>query len=599
MSEKRRPADSAAGAGGAAREGPSLPRVPGYEPVTVAGRLLRRRGPSLAARIGEQGGALLRGLGYRSLVYSWRLRGSFPLKLIASPADPWPGAREHGEAIASGLYGWAGYRIEAPLPPFADEAAPEAFLVWLHSFRWLRDLAALNDPRRAMAIAEPAVRAWVDQFAHYHPVAWRPEVIGERFIHWTSHAPLILATNDLVYRSKVLNSLARQARHLARAAARAPEGMARLTAAAGLVYSGLLLPGGEARQHKGGDLLARELARFVLPDGGVATRSPADMLMLLQRLIALRAVYRDRQAAPPEALQIAIDRLVPALKGLRHSDGGLAAFNGARGGAARDLGLALDLAECDAEPTNNGALSGYQRMARGGAVVIIDAGPPPAMPYSRAAHAGTLALEFSHDGERLIVNCGSALGDAAVPSDMAAMTRTTAAHSALVFADTNAAQLRRDGLIGRAAQGVGFIRREGEAGLWLDLDHDGYGRKFGLMHTRRLFLAASGLDLRGEDRLSAAPGHRPRATGRRFDIRFHLHPGVEATPTQDGQAAILRLANRRDGWMFRARGATLAIADSLMIDEMGRLRRTRQLVLSGTVAALPSAINWSLKAMTA
>ena len=42
-----------------------------------------------------------------------------------------------------------------------------------------------------------------------------------RVLFWTAHAPLILSSTDLIYRSKVLNTLARGGRHLDRYADRA------------------------------------------------------------------------------------------------------------------------------------------------------------------------------------------------------------------------------------------------------------------------------------------------------------------------------------------------------------------------------------------
>ena len=159
--------------------------------------------------------------------------------------------------------------------------------------------------------------------------------------------------------------------------------------------------------------------------------------------------------------------------------------------------------------------------------------------------------------------------------------------------------MRKDGVIGRGAEWVHYKRNEGDQGIWLDLEHDGYQRRFGLKQRRRIFLSDDGLDLRGEDSLYPFEErfNLSHLHGRNADIRFHLHPAIEATPTQDGAAAILRLPDK-SGWMFRARGATLAIDNSLYIDGDGTMHRTKQLVLTLPINELPLSINWSLKAMT-
>lgn len=577
---------------------PSLPNASTTPNTEIEAQIARAHGPSLFNQLGESIARTLRIFGYKSLIYSWRLRGNFPLKLIKSPEDPWPGNTKKGQEFLSGQFHWGGYEATAKTPPFHDLKAPEDFRAHLHSFRWLRDLAETGAGRDISVFAEASLRDWLDHYTQFDALAWRADVIGERIIFLTSYAPLILGTHDLVYRSKVLNGLARHARHLHRTAARAMKGLPRVKAATGLIYSGLLLPGSKARRLRGEAILTRELSQFIFADGGVETRSPQDMLDVAMLMISLRATYRSLEEEVADAVQTSIDRLIPALKAVIHGDGNLAAFHGSKPGCAQLIKQTIKLSESNGKAMDNGALSGFQRLSCGKSLIILDAGPPPAAPYSRCAHASILAFEFSHKKHRIFVNCGSATGDSRSSTGIAEIARTTAAHTALVIGNTNSAQLRKDGTIGRAAEWVHYKRNEGDQGVWLDLEHDGYQRRFGLKHRRRIFLSDDGLDLRGEDSLEPFEErfNAPQLTGRNVDIRFHLHPDVEATPTQDGAAAILRLPDK-SGWMFRARGADLNIDHSLYVDGDGLMHRTRQIVLILPLSDFPLSINWSVKAI--
>ncbi len=89
--------------------------------------------------------------------------------------------------------------------------------------------------------------------------AWRADNAGWRILYWTTYSPLILSSGDLVYRSLVLNNIARTARHLDRSADKAPIGLPRVTAWVGIIAAGLLLPGGEPRQIFGEAGLKRAL----------------------------------------------------------------------------------------------------------------------------------------------------------------------------------------------------------------------------------------------------------------------------------------------------------------------------------------------------
>src|SRR3546814_4287806 len=77
---------------------------------------------------------------------------------------------------------------------------------------------------------------------------WRPDLCARRLQFWAAHAPLILSSTDLIYRSRVLNTLARGARHIDRVADKQPVGVRRIATWAGILTAGLLIPGGDARR---------------------------------------------------------------------------------------------------------------------------------------------------------------------------------------------------------------------------------------------------------------------------------------------------------------------------------------------------------------
>ncbi|HKX07079.1 MAG TPA: heparinase II/III-family protein, partial [Stellaceae bacterium] len=113
-----------------------------------------------------------------------------------------------------------------------------------------------------------------------------------------------------------------------------------------------------------------------------------------------------------------------------------------------------------------------------------------------------------------------------------------------------------------------------------------YRAEFGLTHQRQLFLAEDGEDLRGEDLLTGTPGQS-------FAIRFHLHPQVQASLTQDGTAALLRLASGV-GWRLRAQGAVLSLAESVYLGT-GEIRKTQQIVLQGHVGTQGATVKWGIR----
>ena len=133
-------------------------------------------------------------------------------------------------------------------------------------------------------------------------------------------------------------------------------------------------------------------------------------------------------------------------------------------------------------------------------------------------------------------------------------SRATAAHSTLVIADTNSSELRPCG-IGRHPNQVEVQRQEANGAHWLEASHDGYLTAFGALHRRRLYMAESGEDIRGEDAIEAETRHDViafltwLAEGIGDDSRF-VHQGLTSSDVLDTcfslqltQAADLLLAD--------------------------------------------------------
>jgi uncharacterized heparinase superfamily protein len=130
-------------------------------------------------------------------------------------------------------------------------------------------------------------------------------------------------------------------------------------------------------------------------------------------------------------------------------------------------------------------------------------------------------------------------------------------------------------------------REETNGQIWLDLSHNGYEEGFGLIHRRRLYLSANGEDFMGEDHLVGKGGNS-------FALRFHLHPGVQVSITQNGQAALLKLA-KGSFWRMRVQGGDLALAESAAIGAGGKVRRTQQLVILGAIESDRTEVKWLIQ----
>ncbi len=517
-----------------------------------------------------------------------------PLKLSAVPRDHVQGDRAAGDALLAGRLIVGNDTVAVAELDFAALGATGALAERVQGFGWLRDLAAAASREKGARLAEAAVGRWL--FAHGARAddAWAPHLWGERILFWTAYAPYILSSSDAGYRSALLNTIARGARHLDGSADKAPAGLKRITAWCGVVAAGLLLQGGMPRVARGEAGLARALDGAQFDDGGLISRSPFEQALLVDRMGLLRACYQAARQTIPDGIEAAAAAALAALHGIIMGDGALSSWQGCGPSEAKRLTALIEGCGLRARPLRQARAWGYQRLSALGTIVVLDAAPPP--PQKMAAHssASTLAFELSDGGQRLVVNCGGPGSlPTALPDALVAGLRTTAAHSTLVLADANSTAILADGSLGKGVEDVSISRSEDNDASRIEATHDGYARGFGLIHKRSLMLGNDGKELRGADQLT--PKGRKKVRGAvEYAVRFHLAPSIEATITADGMGAILRSPGAPP-WNFRCRGGMLGVEESLWIDGRGQPQRTTQLAVTGEVSALGGEIGWQFR----
>jgi uncharacterized heparinase superfamily protein len=525
-----------------------------------------------------------------------RLTGSRrqPLRLTAVPRDHVHGDRRAGDALLSGTVVCGPETLSLADLDFAAVGADGPVAEQLQGFSWLRDLAAAATREKGAKLAEAVVGRWLLAHGTRVDAAWRPELWGERILFWTAYAPYILSSTDSGYRSALLNTLARGARHLESNAERAPAGLKRVTAWAGAVAAALLVQGGVARVARAESGLGRALSSAQSDDGGLISRTPWEQALLVDRLGLLRSAYFAAKHTPPESFETAAAAALSALHGVILGDGGLSSWEGGNAGSSARLTAIVEGCGMRARPLRQPRGWGFHRLSALGTIVVMDAAPPPAAKTGSSGSASTLAFELSDGPQRLIVNCGGpGAGPTLMPPELVSALRTTAAHSTVTVADSNSTAILSDGTLGKGVTDVLIDRTEDNDSSRIEASHDGYSRSFGLTHRRSLVLGNDGKELRGIDEL-APKGRRRSKDGTSFAIRFHLAHGIEPTITADGMGAILRSPSAPP-WNFRSRGAAIGVEESLVVDGHGIPHRTMQLVINGEAAASGAEVHWQFR----
>ena len=515
-------------------------------------------------------------LWFRGFFYPNTLRCRRPDGLLLAPDDNWPGDPRRGRLVLDGRFRFLGRTLKGQ-DVLSGAARPgAAWTADFHSFAWLRDLRAVGtDSARTRGAA--LLSAWTERNARWRPVSWRPDVLSDRICNWLTHAEFFEANAEADF----LNSLARQVKHLYRVSSFVDRDLDRMIVLKAQIYAALCLPGGGGQLPKLLRRLSQACDRQLLPDGGHVMRSPAAQLTALRHLVDAKSLIGAARGDEPEELRDAVERAAAMVRFFRHGDGGMALFNGANEGEVPTTDAVLSRAGASGGPPASAPDTGFERVSANRTLLIVDAGPP--VRDAPDAHAGTLSFEMSVGEQRIVVNCGAYDG---MDDDWRLAQRATAAHSTVTVDDRNLSVLREDGTLGPGPESVTCERLDSDDGTLLDMSHDGYLRSRGPSHRRRIFVDASGEDVRGEDTLSGAGAHK-------FAIRFHLHPAVKASLVNSGASVLLRLSDGA-GWCLRCRGGTASLQESVYLGKADEIRRSEQIVIDGATQQGGARVKWAI-----
>lgn len=397
--------------------------------------------------------------------------------------------------------------------------------LWLYECHYLDDLAA------ASAIdgqAEPdLLDRWIASNVGVTGVGWEPYPLSRRIVNIVKYLG-----RDGIASDMRMQSLARQTRTLEDRLEYHLRGNHLLANAKALVFAGAFCSGADADRWltRGVALLLDQVQEQFLPDGGHFERSPMYHGLVLWdlcdvvELSLLSNLEEIRLAAA--ACRPFIAQGLAWLAAMCHPDGDVSFFNDSTFGVAPTLAqLRAYAGRHDLEAVAVRAPdelivlheSGFRSASFSpGTRLLIDVGSVGPAYQPGHAHAGTLSLELSIRGQRVVVNSGISTYAAGLQRSL---ERGTAAHSTVEVDGCDSSEVWSSFRVGRRARitDSGQLSRDGTHEIWAT--HDGYAHLSGRpLHTRRCVTGPGRLTI--ADRLSAPVSSAV--------ARFFLHPDVRA-----------------------------------------------------------------------
>ena len=460
----------------------------------------------------------------------------------------------------------------------------------LHNFCWLPALNIKTEKELGCLIIDQ----WINNFSNYNEKYWALDVVTMRLIYWISSYEIIFKNSDLIFRSKVINNIVKQTKHLFKNISLVSSGVDKIRSLAALILVGNSFEQYEEYTQYGLKNLEDELGNFINKDGFVKSKNPEDLFWTLYFLVLIKEWLILSRKQTPAFINIYINSLGICFKFLRFSNGDLPLFNGANHINTEKFYEFLESRGYEFESMEN-IFCGYAKIKSKKIELFMDANNPSSMLHSRNYQAGPLSFELASNGIKFICNSGSGknLGE-----ELSYLSSSTAAHSTVTINDTSSCIFQKNALI-RKYFGNSLIEKHNIVKKEFKNDkefiqcivaHDGYEKRFKILHERQITLFKLKNHIEGIDSLKCKDLENKNLT---FSVRFHIHPDIRITKTMGND--ILLSSNEGEGWIFRSPQIPTKIEKNLYFGNSDNIRESSFILLEGNIENENTNIIWHLE----
>ena len=510
----------------------------------------------------------------KSGVFAWHLRKQTPENTVLPLPDLWRGNAQNGANILH------------------DQAALNTDEAFFSSCDWIKDVQTYGGTQARIFIRQK-LDIWMQRHSRWSYQHWQPDILAKRLLNLMFSYNWFASSASAEFQQALIQSMVIQRACLSRDWSRIKNPMTQLTALTALITVQVaLIPQNRdetAETETKLDRLVEALTRLtdaqLFADGGHISRQPETHYTVLQRLIECRTALGLAKMPPPVRLENHIQNMGRMIKFWRKPEMGFPHFHFAGRLHPSDIDLIIGLSAPKGGIANRAVESGFCRLSSARTCLIMDTGASQTNQHINPA--GRMSFELSVGGVPVIVNSGQTASNHRLNAALC----QTAAHSTLGLDNHDSDSLSGAGRTITTSCEVG----EADTGQLCQATHDGYEKSHGILHTRSVFLAQSGKDIRGSDRLvyTGKPGEIPHFAV----IRFHLHPRITAAMTGN-QQVLLKLPRIRNRWMFKSTDGELSLEPSVYL-EAGIRQNCQQIVLRLPLHDIQTvcekAVNWAIR----
>ena len=339
--------------------------------------------------------------------------------------------------------------------------------------------------------------------------------------------------------------------------------------------------------------LLKKIIKFSFDDNGFPkSRNIRQLIFYLKYFVLIREWLKESQTDIPEYINETIYYLGQSYalicQDLNQNilfNGNHIAYNGDFENYLRRFGYKFK------NETNE--VGGYVVLKNKKVALVMDVGEPPEKKFSTDYQSGALSFEIIIDSKKLISNSGYFQN---YKHQLNNLSKSTAAQSTMIIDNNSSCNFKKESnQKSIIEQGLKIIKKSiiFEKNYWsIKSAHDGYNKKYGVIHERQIEFFTEKNKFIGTDKLKK----KKKIKNFNFEIRFHLEPDVKVMKTQDEKSIFIELD--KEAWKFVCEDHSVNIETGLYFGNKNSYTENKNIFISGMTQSENQTIKWELIKIT-
>ena len=453
----------------------------------------------------------------------------------------------------------------------------------LHSFFWLFTI----DLKSSKKITQSIILNWIEKNQKYNSKSWEIDTLSKRVIAWISNSKLSYDDSDESYKEKFNSNIKKQVNHLINEINRSKWVNDKMVGCASIILSGLAYK--DQKYLNYGLNLLKHIINFSFDSQSFPkSRNFRQLIFYLKYFVLIREWLKESQNEIPENLNEIIFFLGQNYCFIWQNTKQNILFNGNHINSNIDFDKYLDFHNYKFKNETNES-GGYAILRNKNIILSVDLGPSPQKKFSNDYQSGTLSFEIFFKNCKLISNCGYFQN---YKHQLNPISKSTATHSTLVLDNRSSCKMKKDtdGIF-KVDEELKILKKSviSEKKYWnITGSHDGYLKKYGVIHERNIQFFVEKNRFIGKDKLIKKRNFKSS----NFEIRFHFQPGTKISKTQDEKSVLIELEN--SGWKFSCEDYKIDVESGLYFGKKNSFVENQNIFISGFTENEDQQVIWEI-----